>query len=315
MAEAYLGLDIGGTKLAVGVAEADGRVLSLVRQMTDREARPADFVTILAAMAREACDTAGVVPAAAGICYGGPVNYAKQTTVTCHHLAGWEDVPLTAMVRRELGIDRVVMDNDGNAAALAEQMFGAGRGHRELFYLTVSSGIGGGVIIGGCIYRGATSMAGEIGHTVVEPGGAACTCGRRGCLEAMASGWSIARRAEEAVAAGRAAGSGLGKLRGKIEAHDVARLAAAGDRLAGELLEETADYLGRGISAAVNILNPSIVVLGGGVGKSGECLFAPLRAAVDRYALKENAAAVTVAPAGLGDAAGVLGGVALALQE
>jgi len=314
MAELYLGLDVGGTKLAAGVADGAGSVRSLVRCLTDRTARPPDFVRLLAQLAEQACAQAGAEPAAVGISYGGPVDFAAQTTVTCHHLEGWQGVPLTRLVQEALGQQRVVMDNDGNACALGEAVFGAGRGHRELLYLTVSSGIGGGVIVGGDIYRGATSMAGEIGHTVIVPNGPQCTCGRRGCLEALASGWSIARRAQEAVRAGREPASALHRQQGEISAQQVAELAQAGDRLAQALMAQTAHYLGLAIGAAVNLLNPSLVVLGGGVANAGECLFGPLRAALRRYALAENAAAVQVVPAALGDAGGVLGAVALARQ-
>lgn len=308
-----MGLDIGGTKLAAGLADEAGRLLAVERGETDRGATPAEIVAALAEMAKGMCARLRAKPQAVGISYGGPADFARQTTITCHHLQGWEGIPLGRMVAAALGVERVVMDNDGNACALGEAVFGAGRGHTEMLYLTVSSGIGGGVIIGGKVYRGASSMAGEIGHTVIVPGGPECTCGRRGCLEALASGWSIARRAEEAVAAGRQPGSTLHAMAGKITAQAVAEQAEAGDGLAGEIMVETADYLGLGIAAAVNLLNPSRVVLGGGVAKAGDCLFLPLRQAVARYALAENAAAVSVVPAALGDAGGVLGAVALAL--
>jgi glucokinase len=314
MPEAYLGLDIGGTKLAVGLAERGGKLLGMVGRATDRQATPADFVRVLAQMAGEVCNRVGAEPAAAGISYGGPVDYGRQVTVTCHHLEGWEGIPLTRMMGEALGLERVVMDNDGNACALGEARFGAGQGHSELLYLTVSSGIGGGVILGGRVYRGATSMAGEIGHTVIVPGGPECTCGRQGCLEALASGWSIARRAREALAAGAGPGSRLYELGPEPSAQVVAEQANAGDPLAAALMAETAGYLALGVAAAVNLLNPTLVVIGGGVGKAGDCLFAPLRRAVDGYALAENAAAVSIVPAALGDAGGVLGAVALALE-
>jgi glucokinase len=312
MADLYLGLDIGGTKLAVGIANAEGRVLADAAEPTDPTSRPGDVVEALYRMSQAVCAKAGVGLRdlrAVGISYGGPVDYPAGVTVTCHHLQGWEKVPLVRMVEERFGLP-AAMDNDANAAALAEAVFGAGRGHTHLLYLTVSSGIGGGIIIEGEIYRGATSMAGEIGHMTVKPDGPVCTCGRRGCLEAMASGWSIARRAQEAAAAWP--GESALKRLAEITAQAVAQAAEAGDALALEIMRETADNLAFGIGAGVNLLNPTLVVIGGGVSQAGEVLFGPLREALGRYALKENAQAVRVAPAALGAQVGVLGGVALA---
>jgi glucokinase len=177
----------------------------------------------------------------------------------------------------------------------------------------VSSGIGGGIICDGQIHRGATSMAGEIGHMTVKPDGPVCTCGRFGCLEAMASGWSIARRAREAARV-YPGDSPLKNLAGDtLTARAVARAAAQGDELALWVMRETADYLAFGIGAAVNLVNPTLVVIGGGVSQAGEVLFGPLREALPKYALKENARAVHVVPAALGAQVGILGGIALAL--
>ena len=311
--ELYLGLDIGGTKLAVGIADKQGRVAADAAEPTDPDSRPGDVVEALHRMSTAVCAQTGVALEdlrAVGISYGGPVDYPAGVTVTCHHLQGWENVPLVRLVEERFGLP-AAMDNDANAAALAEAVFGAGKGHTHLLYLTVSSGIGGGIIIDGEIYRGATSMAGEIGHMTVKPDGAVCTCGRRGCLEAMASGWSIARRAKEAAKAW----PGESSLKGleEITAQAVARAADAGDALALEIMRETADYLAFGIGAGVNLLNPTLVVIGGGVSQAGEVLFGPLRRALGKYALKENAQAVRVVPAALGAQVGVLGGVALAL--
>jgi len=310
----YLGLDIGGTKMAVGIADAQGRLAADAAEPTDPAWRPGDVVEALHRMSQGVCGEAGVEMQdlrAVGISYGGPVDYAAGVTVTCHHLEGWENVPLVRLVEERFGLP-AAMDNDANAAALAEAVFGAGKGHTHLLYLTVSSGIGGGIIIDGEIYRGATSMAGEIGHTTVKPDGPVCTCGRRGCLEALASGWSIARRATEK--AREWPGESALKGEGEITAQAVARAADGGDALALEIMRETADYLAFGIGAGVNLLNPTLVVLGGGVSQAGAVLFDPLREALGKYALKENAAAVEVAPAALGAQVGVLGGVALALS-
>ena len=308
--EPILSFDIGGTKLAVGVAQPSGRLLAHRAWPTNRDSTPAQLLDELVIAGRELVSGRGVGVAALGISYGGPVDYARGVTITCHHLRGWEEVPLLEMAAVRTGL-RVAMDNDANAAGLAEYYFGAGRGFPDMVYLTVSSGVGGGVIIGGRVHRGVSTMAGEIGHTVIDPNGPECTCGKRGCVEAFASGWSIARRAEEALAAAREP-SALRK--GEASAQAVAAAAAQGDALALRLMAETADYLGRGIAAAVNLLNPGLVVVGGGVAKAGEVLFGPLRETVAKYGVAEAVAAAGVVPAELGDHTGLLGGVAVARE-
>jgi glucokinase len=317
MAERVLALDIGGTKLAVGVVARGGEVLARQREETDRAATPTQIMDALEAMARAVMRRCRPAPPmdAIGISYGGPVDYGAGLTVTCHHLDGWEGIPLRDEMARRLGVP-AFMDNDANAAALAEGMFGAGKGHRYLLYLTVSSGIGGGIIAGGRVYRGATGMAGEIGHTTVLPDGPRCTCGRRGCLEALASGWSIGRRAREAIAAGET-NSRLAQA-GAIEAltaEAVAAAAVANDPLARRIMNETAEFLALGIGAAVNLLNPTLVVIGGGVSKAGAVLFDPLRARLSNYVLDANRRAVQVVPAALGDDVGLLGAAALAWEQ
>jgi glucokinase len=312
--ERVLALDIGGTKLAVGLVTSGGEVLARSRRETDRTATPSDIMDALEAMAREVMQDAPGVIDAVGISYGGPVDYEAGLTVTCHHLEGWENIALRDEMQHRFSAP-AFMDNDANAAALAEAMFGAGKGHQYLLYLTVSSGIGGGIITGGRVYRGATGMAGEIGHMTVLPDGPPCTCGRRGCLEALASGWSIARRAQEAIAGGDM-DSTLARLPAdeRVTAQAVASAAAEGDALALRIINETADYLAFGIGAGVNLLNPTLVVIGGGVSKAGPVLFDPLRARLTYYALDANCAAVNVVPAALGDDVGLLGGAALAWE-
>jgi len=309
-----MALDIGGTKLAVGLVTRSGQVLARQRQETDRSAAPSEIMDALESMARDVRQDAPGPLDAIGISYGGPVDYYSGVTVTCHHLDGWEGIPLRDEIERRLAAP-AFMDNDANAAALAEAMFGAGKGHDYLLYLTVSSGIGGGIIAGGRVYRGATGMAGEIGHMTVLPGGPLCTCGRCGCLEALASGWSIARRAREAIAAGETE-SRLARMEAHepLTAQAVAAAAAAGDALASRIMNETAEFLALGIGAAVNLLNPTLVVIGGGVSKAGAVLFDPLRARLSCYTLNANCRAVSVAPAALGDDVGLLGGAALAWE-
>jgi len=310
-----LGLDIGGTKLTVGVVGPDGAVRSERVEPTPATASPLEILELLFAMSEAAIGEAGLWWSdlwATGISFGGPVHFPTGTTVTCHHLAGWEGFPLRDRVAERAGTP-VVMDNDANAAALGETRFGAARGCEHVLYLTVSTGIGGGLVLGGRVHRGANSMAGEIGHTLVAPGGPECTCGRRGCLEAVASGPAIARAAREALASGQV--SALNSLPAEdITARDVGE-AAPSDALAARVMRQAGEFLGIAIAAAVNLVNPGIVVIGGGVSHAGPAFLDPVRETVTRLAVPESACDLRIVAGELGPRGGLLGAAALALEE
>lgn len=308
-------LDIGGTKLTVGLVDQEGRRLATQVRPTDQAASPARIVDALFAMAESALAATALAwtdVAAVGVSYGGPLDYPAGRTVTCHHLPGWEDVPLRELVARRAGRPAVV-DNDANAAALGEAVFGAARGCAHVLHLNVGTGIGGGVVIGGRLHRGADSMAGEVGHTLVAPDGPLCTCGRRGCLEAVAAGPAIVRAAQEALRSGEP--SCLAALPvEEITGRHVAE-AAGQDALAARVMQQAGKWIGLAIAAAVNLLNPHMVVIGGGVAGAGEALFAPLRAAVSSHAVPEATRRLRIVPGALGPWDALLGAAALALQE
>ncbi len=310
-----LALDIGGTKLAVGAVSRAGEVLAEVKRPTDASAPPTAILDSLLAMSREAVHRAGLslsALSAAGVAFGGPMDYPRGLAVTCHHLPGWEGFPIREAVAEKTGLPAFV-DNDANAAALGETAFGAARGLSHVLYLTVSTGIGGGVILGGRVHRGANSLAGEIGHTIVLPDGPPCTCGKRGCLEAVASGPAIARAAREALARGEE--SALSALPPKeITARHIAE-AADRDPLARKILTAAGRHLGTAVAAAANLLNPQMVVIGGGVSQSGEVLFSAIRSAVSEAAVTEIARGLRIAPGALGPRSALLGAAALALSE
>jgi glucokinase len=310
-----LALDIGGTKLAAGVVSESGEVLADRVEVTDASVPAEAVLEKLMGMAGEAVGQAGVAwgdLSGAGVSFGGPVDFPSGRTVTCHHLAGWEGFPLREAVRDRSGLPTVI-DNDANAAALGEATFGAARGCAHALYLTVSTGIGGGVIIDGRVYRGAASMAGEIGHTLVAPDGPVCTCGKRGCLEAVASGPSIARAAREALETGEA--SALASIpRSRLTAKDIAE-AAVRDTLAACIMGQAGEFLGIAIAGAVNLLNPNVVVIGGGVSGAGDVLFGPVREAVARYAVPESARELRLVAGELGQRGALLGAAALALTQ
>ncbi|HYH92978.1 MAG TPA: ROK family protein, partial [Candidatus Saccharimonadales bacterium] len=228
-------------------------------------------------------------------------------------LPGWHDVPIVEMVSNAL--DRpTVVDNDATAGALAEWWFGAGRTRRvtNLVYLTISTGIGGGLVLDGRVYRGAAGNAGELGHLTVDYLGRRCGCGRRGCLEAYASGTNIAVRAREALATG--APSTLTGL-AQVTARDVAEAAAAGDGLASRIWDETTAILASAVANILDVFNPELVVLGGGVTRAGDQLLVPVRAGAIAQAMPPAAGAADVVLAELGDRLSVVSAAALAFER
>ncbi len=295
-----LALDYGGTKLAAARLERGERTWRARRRIPSPPHHDAAYdQTTMLALARELLgdDT----PTAIGVSFGGPVDVTTGTVRLSHHVPGWENIPLRDQLQREFGAP-VWIDNDANVAALGEWTFGAGQGCTTMLYVTVSTGIGGGWVLNGEIYRGADGLAGEIGHVVVRPDGAACVCGKRGCLEVEASGPAIARRLRERLPAGAT---------DDITAEFVARRAQQGDPLAQEVMDQAAQILGEGLGIALNLMNPQRIVLGGGVTKSGERYWSIVRETARAYALLP-AVRVDIRPAALGDDAPLWGAVALA---
>ena len=250
---------------------------------------------------------------ACGIGFGGPVDFETQRVISSTHVAGWEDVPLATIVGRELKLP-TILENDANAGGLGEFVYGAGRGCRNLVYLTISTGIGGGIILDGGIFRGSDGNAGEWGHVPVMADGPGCDCGNRGCLEAVCSGKSIGRRAEEAVCQHPRRGKFILDLAAgeEITAKVVFSAARQGDRLAREIVEETCTFLGMGIAAVVNGLAPDRVVIGGGVARAGGGLFEPLRIHAARFTMPVHRPHLCIVPARRGGNSVLMGGVSLA---
>jgi glucokinase len=310
-----LALDIGGTKLAVAVVTPDGGVHGLRVRPTRRDEGPQAVIGRLFAMGHEAVAEAGLGPVGAvGIACGGPLDAPSGLLQSPPHLPGWDDIPIGPLAATEFGVP-FALENDATAAAVAEHRYGAGRGLGSLVYLTVSTGVGGGVVLDGRLHRGAAGNGGELGHITVRRGGRACSCGRRGCVEAYASGSSIAARAAEALA-DPPPGEPPSTLAGlaAVTAADVSAAAAAGDPLAARVWDETVDLLGSAVSDLVNVLEPELVVLGGGVTRSGAMLLDPVRAIVAREAMPPAARAATVRLAALGDVVCVVGAGAIALD-
>ena len=307
-----LALDIGGTKLAVAVVTGDGVTHAYRTEPTRREEGHEVIIPRLFAMGQAAIADAGLGPiAGVGISCGGPLDARSGILISPLHLPGWINVPIVEMARREFGVD-ATLENDATAAVLGEYRYGIARDTDIALYLTVSTGIGGGAVINGRLHRGAAGNGGEFGHIMVRPGGRVCMCGRLGCLEGYASGTSIAARAREAVAAsdGSSTLSTIELVRGE----DVAAAALAGDPLATALWTETTDVLGQAITDLVNTFEPNVVVLGGGVTRSGRQLLDPIRAIVMRDAMPPAAAAARIELASLGDEVCLVGAAALAFD-
>ncbi|MDE0688814.1 MAG: ROK family protein [Candidatus Poribacteria bacterium] len=320
MKEYVVGIDIGGTKLATVVADKTGHILGKVRKPTHSEKGPEYAIGLLFDMVREVVNQVGVEQtsiSAIGVSCGGPLDTKTGIVYSPPNLPGWDALPLKALLESEFQVP-VIIENDANASALAEFRFGGGRGYSAVLYMTMSTGIGGGIVIDGQVYHGANDSAGEVGHQILLPNGPRCGCGKRGCLEALCSGPAIARRAQAAIRKQRKGGKPptalLTLADGQIEAvksEHVLAAARTGDALALELVQETAYYMGWGIANLVNILNPDIVLLGTIAVAAGDLLLDPIRETVSKFAMTRPAEAVNIAPAELGDALGDLAAVAL----
>jgi glucokinase len=308
-----LALDVGGTKLAAGVVARDGTVRSFCRIETAVGPSPTAVVKRLLDLGEQALAEAGLpvgsTPVAAvGVGCGGPLDPSTGVILGPPGLPGWDSVPLGQLVAERFELPTYV-ENDATAAALGEYRWG-GWGVESLVYLTVSTGFGGGIVASGKLFHGAARQGGELGHVVIDWQGRQCGCGARGCAEAYVSGTSIARRATEAVAGSDSTLAGL-----TITAKDVAAHARAGDPIARAVWDETTAMLGRMVAVLVNVCEPELVVLGGGVTRAGAQLLDPVRNAALRQAMPPAARACDVVLSRHGDAVGVLGAAAIAYER
>jgi glucokinase len=297
-----LALDVGGTKLAAGLVSSDGTVV--------RSARVATPVTVDAGVVWGACaalldrvlDESGAAAYdVVGIGCGGPMRW-PEGVVSPGNMTVWREFPLLDLVReRYAGARPAVLHNDAVALAVGEHRWGAGRGSDHLMGVTVSTGVGAGLVLGGRRVDGETGNAGHLGHVVVDPHGPPCSCGGRGCTEAVARGPAIAAYAVELGWTGAATGLA------------VAEGARAGDVACSTAFTRAGRALGVAIASAAALLDLDVVVVGGGISQAGEVFWAPLRAAFDEHAGWEFVRRCRIVPAGLGDEAALIGAAALAL--
>ena len=278
-----VGVDVGGTKVLGGVVDASGKVLATSRRDTPREGGSALTKTI-AEVALELMQKHSIT--AVGVSAAGFVSSDRKTMLATPNIADWNGVQLDVELTKLIGLP-VVIENDANAAAWGEAKFGAGRNQAHMMMLTIGTGVGGGIVVNNELYRGAFGIAAEFGHLRVVPEGHLCGCGARGCFEQYASGSALRRHAREAISASpdlarNLLARGDGTIDG-LTGQAITDAAREGDAVALAAFQTTAQYLGAGISSLAVLLDPSCVVIGGGVIDAGEILLAPTREAMKRY--------------------------------
>jgi len=278
-----VGVDVGGTKVLGGVVDASGKVLATSRRDTPREGGN-ELTRTIAEVALELMQSHSV--SAVGVSAAGFVSSDRKTMLATPNIADWNGVQLDLELTKLIGLP-VVIENDANAAAWGEAKFGAGRNQAHMMMLTIGTGVGGGIVVNSELYRGAFGIAAEFGHLRVVPEGHLCGCGARGCFEQYASGSALRRHAREAISASpdlarNLLARGDGTIDG-LTGQAITEAARDGDSVALAAFQTTAQYLGAGIASLAVLLDPSCVVIGGGVIDAGEILLAPTREAMKRY--------------------------------
>ncbi len=307
-----IGVDVGGTKIALGVVDESGQVLDRMREETPATDPDAVESTIAYSVAqlRTRHDVTAVGVGAAGF-----IDVARATVLLAPNLA-WRNEPLRDDLAALIGLP-VVVENDANAAAWGEFRFGAGADVDDLVLVTVGTGVGGGIVQDGALYRGAFGVAGEVGHFRVVPGGRLCGCGNRGCWEQYASGTALVRDTQEAAQSRSSEAATLLEMADgsvdQIEGTMITRAARDGDPFARRMLAETGRWLGEGIASLASILDPAVVAIGGGVSEAGELLLEPAREAFRANLTgRKYRPELEIRPATLGGDAGLLGAADLA---
>ncbi len=312
MTSKILALDFGGTKLAAAtLIPGEQHWHNFQRALSPSSASATSDLEIMRSLISNLLPNQK--PIAIGISFGGPVNATTGVVRLSHHVPGWENKPLRQILEAEFGVP-VRIDNDANVAALGEYRFGAGLGFDSLFYITVSTGVGGGWILNGHPWRGHEGMAGEIGHIVVQPDGPMCLCGKRGCVERLASGPYIAQQVrqwlQEQPENGQILRNIIENNTDQITAQSVSQAAIEGDKLSQKAIKLSGWAIGVAIGNVANLINPQRFVLGGGVTKAGDLFWDEVRRVARQTALPEIH--FDIVPALLGDQAPLWGAVALA---
>ena len=314
-----LAVDLGGTKLRVAIISNQGQIMAREYYLTSASDGPELIIDRMLSVMDHLLrveDTDSSQLSSISLAAAGAIDCENGVITSSPNLPGWHNISLRDIVKQKYGIETFLL-NDASAAALGEYHFGAGKGVNNLIYLTVSTGIGGGIIINGELYCGVSGSAGEIGHTTIDVNGPVCNCGNIGCLEMLASGKAVAREAIRRIGGGERS-SLIEIVGGKIAditAEKVYLAAQDGDSLALEVIYQAATYLGVGMVNLANIFNPEMIVVGGGMAKMGDLLLDPARQVMRERAFAISAQAVRIVPAQLGDDAGVLGAAMFAFQQ
>ena len=314
-----LGIDLGGTKILTSVINSKGEMLSRDHTVTPAAKGPEGVIQAIHASAKRAVEGASITMdrlTAVGVGAPGLADGKAGILLTSPNLPGWKDVPLRDILQEKFK-KRAFLINDGNAAALGEYYFGAARGVAHFIYVTISTGIGGGIVVDGKLLLGSRGLAGEIGHMTIADKGPPCHCGNRGCWEALASGTALAKVARKQIEAG-AYTTILSFAEGKIDkvtAQTVQSAAEKGDPLANQLILKTAYYFGVGLANLVNIFNPEMIVIGGGLSNMGNRLLKPAYQVAGERAFNQSYRMVRFVRAALGRNSGVLGAAAFAFDE
>jgi glucokinase len=307
-----LGVDVGGTKVAVGLVDRDGKILAQGRKpMVANGTADAGLQAVAGAIDSLVATVPGGIHSI-GICAPGPLDPKRGVVLNPPNLPCWRDFPLAEKIVSMYHVP-VRVDNDANAAALAETRWGAARGYRYVFYATIGTGIGTGIVLDGRIYHGNTGSAGEGGHVSIDYRGPLCSCGKRGCIEVLAAGPAIATRARAKLAAGSRSmilELAKGDVAG-VTSEFVAKAYAAGDPLAREILQETVDVLTPWLGNIVDLLDPDVLVMGGGVAAMLMPFFDEIKNRLPGWCVNPRASDIPLVMAHYGADAGIAGGAAL----
>lgn len=306
----YIAVDIGGTQIRAALYPEEG--FTPLQQMriptVDNNQAPLErMIQLIQQIWPEDGEVKSIAIASPGF-----INSAEGLVLSAPNIAGFTNLPVARIVAKRFSVP-VFLGNDANLAVMGESLFGSGRGHQDILYLTISTGIGGGIISHGRLVEGTHGIAGELGHVTVEPDGPLCACGKRGHLEALASGTAIAKYVMDKRSEGRTSLFPQGSL---PDGKEIAEAARKGDALSIEAFERAGFYLGRALADFLAIFNPSLLILGGGVSFSGDLLRIPLKRSLDQHVVsREYLQGLSITTASLGDDTGLLGALALQHQK
>jgi glucokinase len=314
--EFAIGVDVGGTKVAGGLVNKRGELTKVLRVPMNPRGTPTEGFAAVTAVLDEVVDahaeTDELIPI--GVCAPGPLDPLTGVVLNPPNVPCWRDFPLVAEIQRRYGVT-AKLDNDANAAALAESLWGAGRGHSNVFYACIGTGIGTGIVVDGKIFHGRTGSAAEGGHVSIDYRGPACNCGKKGCIESLASGTAIARRAREAVTENEKAGASLLALAegdaAAIRSEMIGAAAEKGDALAQQILLDTQEFLAIWLGNIVDLLEPDVMVLGGGVSEMLRPYFKQIQARLTGWCVNSRCGEIPLVPAQYGENSGIAGGAAL----